>query len=67
MTIAEISGNGIPTTTQIIYGNDNPNLPPDSQLQINTDGSIVYTGPATSSGEGTYYIEFFMVKYLTSQ
>lgn len=61
--IAQINGNGIPATTKVIYGNDNPNLPPDSVLTINIDGSIVYTGNATSTSPGTIYVEFFMVKY----
>lgn len=61
--IGDISTYGQPISTVTIYGNDNPNMPPNSVLVINTDGSVKYTGDATSINGNNYYLELYNIEY----
>lgn len=56
---------GCPTRVMMVTDTDNGNMPPASTLTINIDGTVYYSGPATSynSMTGTYYLELFMIKY----
>jgi len=61
--IGTISENGRPLVTQVIYGDDNPNLLAGSMLTINPDGTIYYSGDANSTTMNTIYLEILNLQY----